>query len=122
MNNDRNFNIYNILFNDLNVLKEKVNRLEKDYLQLKDNSNSDNSVGIESVPVIVTDTYLSNNTLNIVLYDRKLNKSITKTMNLYKLNNDNGNEESLKKTGSFMTVENVADEINKILDSNSVNE
>lgn len=124
MNNDRNFNVYNILFNDINSLKDRVQKLEKENFsnimsvtQITDES--------KSIPqTIVTDISFDNNSLKVVQYDRKTDTTTTKYINLSELSEDEQSDNQqadkvVKRTGSYLTVENMADELSKILTSNN---
>lgn len=71
MNNGNLLGLYNLLYNELNALKEKVDKLSN-------NQNSD-----DSMPnTVITDMYFSENKLNIVKYDRKNKTSTTLSIKL----------------------------------------
>lgn len=81
MNIDRNFNVYKLLFNDINTLKERIGKLEKENTEYRSIINTFLEFG--SIPsVIITDINFVEHSLEVSLYDRKANKSITRSLNL----------------------------------------
>lgn len=73
MNNNRDFNVYNMLFRDMNTLRDRVEKLEKEISQRKEP---------HIPPMIVTDVNIDENLLNITMYDRDADKNTTKSIDL----------------------------------------
>lgn len=129
MSKDNNFSIYKLLFNDINVLKERVDKLEKENTEYK-------NVIENLIPsMIVTDVNYNEDSLKITKYDRKTNKNITESINYpekenissdndndnnndnNKCNNKDDKKEEVKNSSSYLSMENAVDKINKILNT-----
>lgn len=87
MNNERTLlTLYSTLSRDLNILKEKFEKLEKSnnetdkILFSKDENKKTNDLPLPAI--IVTDIYLVGNFLKVVKYDRENNKNITTSIKL----------------------------------------
>lgn len=103
-------NLYNLLYNELNALKEKIDKLSNSQV----NQNNDDSMPI----TIITDIYFSENKLNIIKYDKKSKTSTTLSI---KLNENISTDESIQSknnNGMRISSNNFETEINKIFKKN----
>ena len=130
MSSDRNFNICNILFQDLNELKERVKTLEKENSLLKETVNKEVKLQVDKLissqsSTIVTDIYLVENVLKVIKYDIKNNTSIIQLINFPGKDDQNSiitlpDSELPEKqnNGSYLTIDDAAAEIDSIFNQN----
>ena len=121
INNERNFlGLYTNLSNEVNILKERLNKLDKSDKSDKTGKDSQAEDISEQYPtVFVTDVYLENkNSLHVVKYDsktRKTTKTIIKLDGSFSKNAVQDSINTLKRTnGTPISLENMTDEMNKL--------
>jgi hypothetical protein len=127
MNNERNLmSLYNVLYREMNTLKDKVDRLEKggDTIKKADDTATLMKGKKDGVPqFIVTDVYAVGSTLKVVRYDRRADRSLTKSINFGSLEDEAdtvGAMDAMEPSDSKgSATEQRLDELNKLMDADS---